>query len=449
MASNINPFNIDGAFPVAGQNNSSQGFRDNFTSIRNNLAIAKTEIEDIQAKALLKSALTGTTLDNSMSNSPIVGAQLRGVSDTLVDHGFIIGTLTLDYNAGNVHKVQTTGDITLSFASSWPTAVHAHILLWITVTYKLVNNKIVPYTLALPNSVNKGIDRIDNLDPATNIIRFDVPGDYVFEFSSIDSGQSILIKDWVGNKKSFNDPSFYYNPNNTNYTNAKETFFIGFGNNLPLSQTLTSNTNKLDAVKVFGSQTNYAGVGDHGNDVAPYGIGTDGNAAVAGFSVGTSRAKIDPVSGLPDVTIANASVHSNDYIGYFNFTATTRNPQALSNMTVCEFGSIRSFVTGGNTQTPGGNIWIGTKSDGGHITPAMSVENDQSVFFQSNVMLSSLYSSSSLQTSAYWPNDGSGNFKNNAPGRAGQMAWSRNSTNVFFYICYNDNQWMKFTGSTT
>jgi hypothetical protein len=31
MASNINPYNIDGTYPVAGQDNSSQGFRDNFT----------------------------------------------------------------------------------------------------------------------------------------------------------------------------------------------------------------------------------------------------------------------------------------------------------------------------------------------------------------------------------------------------------------------------------
>ena len=35
MASNINAFNIDGTFPIAGQDNPSQGFRDNFTNIKN------------------------------------------------------------------------------------------------------------------------------------------------------------------------------------------------------------------------------------------------------------------------------------------------------------------------------------------------------------------------------------------------------------------------------
>jgi hypothetical protein len=34
--SNINPNNINGSYPIAGQDNDSQGFRDNFTNILNN-----------------------------------------------------------------------------------------------------------------------------------------------------------------------------------------------------------------------------------------------------------------------------------------------------------------------------------------------------------------------------------------------------------------------------
>ena len=36
MASSINPNNISVTFPVAGQDNDSQGFRDNFNNIQNN-----------------------------------------------------------------------------------------------------------------------------------------------------------------------------------------------------------------------------------------------------------------------------------------------------------------------------------------------------------------------------------------------------------------------------
>ena len=48
--SNINPNNINGAYPVAGVDNDSQGFRDNFTNIKNNLVFAQAELNDLQSK---------------------------------------------------------------------------------------------------------------------------------------------------------------------------------------------------------------------------------------------------------------------------------------------------------------------------------------------------------------------------------------------------------------
>jgi hypothetical protein len=48
MASNINPTNIDIAYPVAGQDNDTKGFRDNFTIIKNNFTVASSEISDLQ-----------------------------------------------------------------------------------------------------------------------------------------------------------------------------------------------------------------------------------------------------------------------------------------------------------------------------------------------------------------------------------------------------------------
>ena len=77
MASNVNPNNIDGTYPIAGQDNDSQGFRTNFTNIKNNFIYSKAEIEDLQAKAVLKSGLTGTTLDNNMAGSTFRSAEVR------------------------------------------------------------------------------------------------------------------------------------------------------------------------------------------------------------------------------------------------------------------------------------------------------------------------------------------------------------------------------------
>ena len=65
--SSINPNNIDGTYPIAGQDNDSQGFRDNFTNIKNNFTFAYDELTDLQNKAVLKSALNGSTLDNTVT----------------------------------------------------------------------------------------------------------------------------------------------------------------------------------------------------------------------------------------------------------------------------------------------------------------------------------------------------------------------------------------------
>ena len=57
MTSQINPSNINGAYPVAGQDNNSQGFRDNFTNTVNNFQFAAAEISDLQSKAILNTQL--------------------------------------------------------------------------------------------------------------------------------------------------------------------------------------------------------------------------------------------------------------------------------------------------------------------------------------------------------------------------------------------------------
>ena len=67
MTSQINPDNIDTAYPVAGQDNSTQGFRTNFTNIKTNFEYAESEINNLQNNVLLKSGLSGQSLDNNLA----------------------------------------------------------------------------------------------------------------------------------------------------------------------------------------------------------------------------------------------------------------------------------------------------------------------------------------------------------------------------------------------
>ena len=66
MASDINPNNIDGTFPIAGIDNDSQGYRTNFTNTITNFTEAKSEIEDLQSKAILRVPLDGEVSTNNI-----------------------------------------------------------------------------------------------------------------------------------------------------------------------------------------------------------------------------------------------------------------------------------------------------------------------------------------------------------------------------------------------
>ena len=67
MASNISDTGISADFPIAGQDNDSQGFRDNFATTVSNFAAAKAEIEALQTNGAVKNAdnnFLGNTINN-------------------------------------------------------------------------------------------------------------------------------------------------------------------------------------------------------------------------------------------------------------------------------------------------------------------------------------------------------------------------------------------------
>jgi len=61
MASTINSNNIDITYPIAGQDNDTQGFRDNFRNIKNNLNTARLEITELQDDVALTPKVTYIT----------------------------------------------------------------------------------------------------------------------------------------------------------------------------------------------------------------------------------------------------------------------------------------------------------------------------------------------------------------------------------------------------
>ena len=186
MASNINPNNIDGSYPVAGQDNNSQGFRDNFTNIQTNFRSAASEITGLQNSAVFKTALTGTTLDNNMLHNTIYAVNLNDVSTTAVAAVGVSNTFTLNYASGQYQTITPTASSILAF-TNWPASGFFGILRVAIV----VNN--TAFTVTLPGAVSLGTTGLQGY--SGNVITFNSTGTFVFDFSTATEGAAITIND--------------------------------------------------------------------------------------------------------------------------------------------------------------------------------------------------------------------------------------------------------------
>lgn len=194
MTSAINPNNIDTEYPVAGQDNNTQGFRTNFTNIRNNFLAAENEINDLQNKVLLKSALTGGTLNNDLNGSLYYNGQIQDFSLSRASLGTVagvpVGIATINYASAHYHTVTTGSSIALVFTNFPPAGTAAIVKVQITVTS-------TSHTVELPSTVtvnNVGIQGLTvNGITGTSTITFAATGVYEFTFETYTNGSTITV----------------------------------------------------------------------------------------------------------------------------------------------------------------------------------------------------------------------------------------------------------------
>ena len=95
--SNINFASINENFPVAGVDNDTQVFRDNFDSIKTGLSTAKTEITDLQDNVLRSDT------SNDLNGNIIQNAKFQTNSDVVLEGQVFdsgTNTFTLDFENG-------------------------------------------------------------------------------------------------------------------------------------------------------------------------------------------------------------------------------------------------------------------------------------------------------------------------------------------------------------
>lgn len=177
MSSNINNIaaNIDANFPVAGQDNSSQGFRDNFSAIKLAFSTATSEISDLQINAV--------RIDQ-VNDFQFVGV-IKGV--TIQNSGeevLLDATNNLDFRLGGYQKSVPTTSTTYQ-VSNWPTGIYSKMRL-----------EVSPSVPGVPVNVNflapAGTIRTDSSNIAS--LPVSVTTSTLFDVWTVDTGVNVFLQ---------------------------------------------------------------------------------------------------------------------------------------------------------------------------------------------------------------------------------------------------------------
>ena len=112
---------IDTLYPVAGIDNDSQGFRDNFGYIKTALTTVDSEITALQTNAVLSSnVINGDPVDNDLNGSSINNGsynEFYGISFNSVT----TSSTDIDVRSGSLQQFTLSSDVNFRF-TNWPTS---------------------------------------------------------------------------------------------------------------------------------------------------------------------------------------------------------------------------------------------------------------------------------------------------------------------------------------
>ena len=197
MASNINDTGVNKDYPVAGQDNDSQGFRDNFNVIKDNFVAAKSEIETLQTTTAQGVTYTppqsGGVGTNDFLGNTITNANLIDNSYGYFPGGTVNTSQNVNYNNGHFQSFTIGADITLTL-TEWPVTSTAGVVRI------YINNDGVQRTITFASNAGAGsLKRSSDWSGAGNTFVIDTPQarTYVFEFISYDAGATVFA-DYIG-----------------------------------------------------------------------------------------------------------------------------------------------------------------------------------------------------------------------------------------------------------
>jgi hypothetical protein len=184
QTSDIISTTIDENFPVAGQDNDSQGFRDNFSIVKNNFAAAKAEMDELLVNAARKD------VNNNFNGLDIIDANLNRVTENVFPIGSISSASDIEYTNGHYQTLRVTSDANsvvtrILTLTEWPEsgryakvivqmtgdqgANAANVEFRTTGTGKIFYETDFPQTLSLQSTTDAKIVEFWTIDGGLNV----------------------------------------------------------------------------------------------------------------------------------------------------------------------------------------------------------------------------------------------------------------------------------------
>ena len=337
--STINTNGINVNYPIPGVNNSSQGFRDNFASIKTNLDTAGSEISDLQNKVVLKQALANTTLNNDMANALISNTSTRNFRATSYNLGnALANTVAVDTTLADVFYGTVSANTSLTFSNWAPTGTERVIELQLAVSNA---NAFLSFPSTLTFSANSGATTLENVANVGGLVTVTVPNGVSslnYRLSTLDCGTTLIIQPINRPKKS------------TQILERTPANVVSLGD--------VAGTMCADASYMYVCTANYDGTTNIWSTLSLYSTGS--SSAVTQITSRTTGVTINKTSGAITLfsaagttsyqtfTVTNSTVAATDIIVVNQKSGTDKYEAYITHVTTGSF-SITFATTGGTT----------------------------------------------------------------------------------------------------
>lgn len=193
--STINTSGINANYPVPGENNSSQGFRDNFANIKTNFNVTAAEITDLQNKVVLKQALANSTLNNDMGGALISNATTRFFRSSTYNLGNALsGTVLVDVSLGDIQYGNVAGNVTFQFGGWAPINTESSVVLKLGISNP---NAVITFPSEVTSTYSGfGVTILENYSNTGGVASITVPNGVIeldYQLTTIDCGNTIYV----------------------------------------------------------------------------------------------------------------------------------------------------------------------------------------------------------------------------------------------------------------